>query len=231
MSDHDNNFSGIEEEEMRDLQLLEMLDDIKQRIGDEPPVLDAPPAEVWAGIQNHIDAEEPIPSPADEMSVLTHTDSVVTSLDHHRRRRRPAGILLTAVAASVVTAIAFASVLRDDSRIVGEVELATLTDQGAPSLGTATIVEEDGATRLDINFDTDLVGAEETYELWIIDSDVDQMYSLGEIGSTGDGDQRSYEIPEGVDIRDFPIVDISLEPDDGNPAHSGDSHFRGVLDA
>lgn len=231
MSDHDNNFNEIEEEEKRDLQLLQLLDDIKQRIGDEPPILDAPPAEVWAGIQNQIDAEKPIPSPADDGSVLSQTDSVVTSLDHHRRRRRPAGILLTAVAASVVAAIAFASVLRDDSRIVGEVELATLSDQGVPSLGTATIIEEDGVTRLDVDFATGLVGAEANYELWIIDLDVDQMYSLGEIGSTGAGDQRSYGIPEGVDIQDFPIVDISLEPDDGNPLHSGDSHFRGVLDA
>ena len=108
---------------------------------------------------------------------------------------------------------------------------ATLIAEGAPTLGTATIVEDDGTTRLDIDFDAELAGAVETYELWIIDTDINQMYSLGEIESTGAGDQRSYEIPDGVDIRDFPIVDISLEPDDGNPAHSGDSHFRGVLNA
>jgi anti-sigma-K factor RskA len=231
MSDNDNYLGPSDEAEEFDFELLQLLDDIKPRIGEERPILEAPPAGLWEEIQKQIDAEKPAEFAADNTSVLSQTESVVTSLDHHRRKRRPAGVLLTAVAASVVAAIAVASVVRNDSRIVGEVELATLADQGAPSLGTAIIVEEDGATRLDINFNTGLVGAGDTYELWIIDSNVDQMYSLGQIGSTGDGDKRSYEIPEGVDIRDFPIVDISLEPDDGNPAHSGDSHFRGVLNA
>ncbi len=229
MSEFGNDFDGPNVEEIHDLQLLELLDDIKSRIGDEPSALDAPPAGVWAGIQNQLDAEKSIKSSADG-PVLSQTESVVTSLDHHRRKRRPAGILLAAVAASVVAAIAVGSLLQSDARIVGEVELATLNED-VPSLGTATIIEDDGVTRLDIDFDTGLVGVEDTYELWIIDSNIDQMYSLGVIGSTGEGDNRSYELPEGVDIRDFPIVDISLEPNDGNPAHSGDSHFRGVLQA
>jgi anti-sigma-K factor RskA len=229
MSDHDNEAEPTPDP-ARDFELLELLDDIKGRIGDEPTDLDTPPLEVWAGIQSKLEAEPPTES-VDPSPSLPQTDNVVTSLEHHRKKRRPAGLLLAAVAASVVAALALGSVLRNDSRIVGEVELATLNDGGAPVLGTATIVEEGGVTRLDIEFEAGLAGAEDTYELWIIDNQVDQMYSLGEIDSTGMGDQRSYEIPVGVDIREFPIVDVSLEPDDGNPAHSGDSHFRGVLDA
>ncbi len=38
-------------------------------------------------------------------------------------------------------------------------------------------------------------------------------------------------VPEGVDINDFPIIDISLEPNDGVETHSGDSKYRGIVDA
>lgn len=228
MSEDNRHPDGLDDDSMQDLQLLELLDDIKVRIGNEPTPFDTPPPEVWDRIQSQLDMDLAVESSAS--TDLSQTNNVVTSLDHHRRKRRPAGILLGAVAASVVAAIAIGSVVRSDSTVVGEVELATLND-GGPSLGTATIVKDDGVTRLDIVFDTDLVGAEERYELWIIDNEISEMYSLGEISSTGDGDQRSYELPQGVNIEDFPIVDISLEPDDGNPAHSGDSHFRGVLDA
>ncbi|MFW2381743.1 MAG: anti-sigma factor [Acidimicrobiales bacterium] len=228
MSDHDNEAERMADQAQGEFELLELLDDIKGRIGNEPTDLAAPPPEVWHGIQRQLDADLVLDTHVSPK--LAQTDNVVTSLDHHRRKRRPAGILLGAVAASVVAAIAIGSVLRNNTTIVGEVELATLNDD-VSSLGTATIVEADGVTRLDIDFDTGLVGAEDTYELWIIDTDINEMHSLGEIVSTGVGDQRSYEIPPGVDIRDFPIVDISLEPNDGNPAHSGDSHFRGVLDA
>jgi hypothetical protein len=38
-------------------------------------------------------------------------------------------------------------------------------------------------------------------------------------------------VPEGVRPGDYPEVDVSLEPDDGDPAHSGDSVLRGELPA
>jgi len=31
-------------------------------------------------------------------------------------------------------------------------------------------------------------------------------------------------------VADYPLVDISIEPYDGNPTHSGDSIVRGQLD-
>jgi hypothetical protein len=229
MSEFGSDPETAEDDPMHDLELLNLLDDLKMRIGDERTTFDTPPADLWQGIQRQISTD--LEGDQGRSPALPQSESVVTSLDHHRRRRRPAGMLLAAVAASVVAAVAVGSIVRNGSTVVGEVQLATLTQSGVPSLGTATIVEDNGVTRLDITFDTGLVGADDTYELWIIDNQIDQMYSLGEIGSTGEGDQRTYEIPEGVDIKDFPIVDVSLEPDDGNPDHSGDSHFRGVLDA
>jgi hypothetical protein len=37
-------------------------------------------------------------------------------------------------------------------------------------------------------------------------------------------------VPADVDLRDYVLVDVSQEPLDGNPAHSGDSIVRGQLD-
>jgi anti-sigma-K factor RskA len=62
-------------------------------------------------------------------------------------------------------------------------------------------------------------------EVWLIDPSVSRMFALG----TLEGDSGSLPIPDGVDIAAYPIVDISLEPYDGSPAHSGDSIARGSL--
>jgi hypothetical protein len=37
------------------------------------------------------------------------------------------------------------------------------------------------------------------------------------------------QLPADIDIGQYPIVDVSVEPMDGNPAHSGVSIARGQL--
>ena len=37
------------------------------------------------------------------------------------------------------------------------------------------------------------------------------------------------ELPADLDLAEFPLVDVSVEPLDGNPTHSGDSVARGEL--
>ena len=50
------------------------------------------------------------------------------------------------------------------------------------------------------------------------------LVSLGPLRPDG-----IYDIPPGVDPSRFPIVDVSVEPVDGDPTHSGDSVLRGEL--
>lgn len=66
------------------------------------------------------------------------------------------------------------------------------------------------------------------YEVWLIDKDVTKLVALGALpaGSIG-----TFTVPPGVSIADYPVLDISLEPLDGNPAHSKNSLMRGVLEA
>ncbi len=218
----------MQDQEMQDRELLELLDEMKLRIGDDEPFLDTPPPLVWSSIEAELaleDAAAAAPAP----SALRSNESNVTSLDHHRRKRRPVGVLLTAVAAAVLAAVAIPA-LRSTTNVVAEVALDSL--EGSNAIGNAVVIDDgDGSLRLDIEFSGDLVGDESQYELWVIDSEVQEMHSLGLVVSTGDGDTRSFDLPEGVDIGDFPIIDISLEPNDGVEAHSGDSKYRGIVDA
>jgi len=74
----------------------------------------------------------------------------------------------------------------------------------------------------------DLTGVTSTAglrEVWLIKADASGLISIGLL----DGDTGHFSIPDGVDLAQFPLVDVSVEPDDGNPAHSGDSIVRGEL--
>jgi hypothetical protein len=44
------------------------------------------------------------------------------------------------------------------------------------------------------------------------------------------GTESRFVIPTGLDLAEYPIVDVSREPFDGDPAHSSDSIARGTLD-
>lgn len=63
------------------------------------------------------------------------------------------------------------------------------------------------------------------YEVWLLDKDAQRLLSLGVLR----GDTGTYPLPPSVDVSEYPVVDVSIEPVDGDPAHSGDSVVRGVL--
>ena len=62
-------------------------------------------------------------------------------------------------------------------------------------------------------------------EVWLISSDTSQLVSLGVVR----GDTGRFTIPDGLDLTRYDLVDISEEPIDGSPEHSGDSILRGQL--
>jgi hypothetical protein len=62
-------------------------------------------------------------------------------------------------------------------------------------------------------------------EVWVGSSDLSKMVSLGILGHQ----EGSFVLPTGLDLTQYPIVDISQEPYDGDPAHSAESIARGVL--
>ncbi|HEX6196344.1 MAG TPA: anti-sigma factor [Jiangellaceae bacterium] len=90
--------------------------------------------------------------------------------------------------------------------------------------GRAELVDVDGERRLDIDV-ADLPAADGYLEVWLLAPDVSGMVSLGILpGSTA-----TLAIPDGLDVSAFPVVDVSIEPFDGDPVHSGNSVIRGEL--
>ncbi len=64
----------------------------------------------------------------------------------------------------------------------------------------------------------------EYYELWVL-GDAGKMISLG-IVRVDEGGSAHVRLPLPVSLRRFPVFDLSLEPGDGNPTHSGNSILR-----
>ena len=139
----------------------------------------------------------------------------------------PARWRLAAAAAVVlvVAAVGAVAVAGRDSGpdVLASAVLDPLVDASGP--GQAELVDADGTTRLDVSLaEAGLPAPDGYYEVWLIDRDVQGMVSLGPVRDDG-----TYDVPADVDVTRFPIVDVSREPADGNPTHSGTSVLRGTL--
>lgn len=150
------------------------------------------------------------------------TERLRTAPNVRRRHRRYFGVAaMTVVIAGV---IGFSLMTADEPE---ELAQARPTNAGLtePYGGAATAVAElaGNQQRLVIGFDSPLPDGE-SLELWLIKPDLSDMTSLGLIG-----DNEWYVIPPGIDIFEYSLVDVSIEPDDGDPTHSGRSILRGEL--
>lgn len=218
------------------------LDALRSLLGDrpaEPVTWEEPPDGLWDRIaaELDIDAGEPAAPEAPDAPAGPHLSAVpgitgtpavgspggappagATPL---RPRRTVVPWLVGAAAAAVLLVVGVA-VLRDSSspEVVAAVDLDRLGDAGS---GAAELVEEDGRYRLQVDT-ADLDPGDGFLEVWVIDSEVSKLVSLGPVRSDG-----TYDLPPDLDPRQFPVVDVSVEPLDGDPAHSGDSVLRGQL--
>jgi Anti-sigma-K factor rskA len=149
-----------------------------------------------------------------------------------RSRRRflllAAGATVAATVAGAAIGAGVSAVLRDaetpDVVPVAAVDLDPLADNDAS--GRAEVVERTDGTRV---LEVQLRAGElvdRYYEVWLIDEAVEDMVPVG-VARSG---TVTFELPDGLDLGRFPIVDVSVEPLDGNPTHSGVSVARGVLD-
>jgi hypothetical protein len=145
------------------------------------------------------------------------------------RRRRGPSTWLIAVAAAVAGAVIGAGAVAvlqgdDDGAAVAAAALDPLED--ADASGSARVVERPDGTRvLEVELQApDLDDA--YYEVWLLKPDVSGLIPVG----TTQAGTAQFEIPAGLDLDQFPVVDVSVEPLDGDPTHSGDSVVRGVLE-
>jgi anti-sigma-K factor RskA len=70
-------------------------------------------------------------------------------------------------------------------------------------------------------------GKNDFYEAWLMDPK-NGFISLGTFRIGEDG-STTLDLPVPVETTRFPVVDISLQPANGKPTHSGISVLRGTL--
>jgi anti-sigma-K factor RskA len=147
-------------------------------------------------------------------------------------RRRPAGarrrlVLRPAVAALAATAL-----------LAGGVGLGVLLDRDPVPSGDLVlrpVGELDPAASGNIAVSDDRVtvrvsglrptGDDQFYELWLLGAD-QQLVGLGSF-RVGDDGAATLRLPLPLNPDAFQYFDISLEPGDGDPGHSGESVLRG----
>jgi hypothetical protein len=234
-------FAGGFDDDGLDDALLARLGDIAREVTSEDGAFEDPPPSVWAGIAAAVEADAtrsdpPAPGPwsaaaGPEGDARAHAPGAGPPRARRsgpRFGRRPPTWMLASMAAAVLLVVGLVAVVTgsgggDDVDIVASARLEPL-QEARPV--TADLVADGDVTQLTVPLaQADLPpepGA--YYEVWLIDTEVVGMVSLGPLRSDG-----TYDIPAGVDYRQYPIVDVSIEPDDGVPTHSSNSILRGTL--
>lgn len=194
-----------------------------------PIEIQSPSPQVWTRIRAELDLPAGSPVEAPQAPVV----SLEQRRDRQARRTRPATWLLAAagvggiVVGGAVTAAVLGSDPQPELTVAATVPLAPLPSWDAS--GTAELaVDADGRQVLVVSLDAAAAAdADGFQEVWLIDENVEGMVSLGVL----EGPSGQFVVPAGVDVGQFPIVDVSLEPFDGDPTHSGDSIARGQIEA
>lgn len=221
-----------------DLQLDEdeaRIDAILRSMTDRDLDLDTPPPMVWTRIEAASVTDGPV--------VLDRPTPVAPVVSLDARRRRP--ILLAAAAAALVVVAGLAVVVATgggaDPVEVASAELVHVADDpGFVELGEGRFADvtllEDGDTeqvRVDLA-DLPEAGVDNDLEIWLIgiaDGEIQIVQTLGLVEDAAD--PGVFDVPADFDRRayDAVAVDISIEPHDGDEAHSGMSLVRGTLTA
>jgi anti-sigma-K factor RskA len=189
-----------------DTAALEQLRKVAGQLTDEDFRRDEPPAELWSGVAAEMDR------PATQVVTLPP-------------RRRPWLAAVAVVATTLVVAAGLLISRGDSDNVVAAAALSNqgLSPLGSASSGKAEIIRSGQSYELHLDVNRLPTDPSSYIEVWLIDPEVKGMISLGPFHGNGD-----YVIPSGVDPAKYPIVDVSLEPSDGVPTHSGVSLVRGV---
>ena len=192
-------------------------------VGAEPASWIDPPAGLWDRIAADVGGTPSLAGPAPEQAPAP--EPVLADLDveraHRRRRVLP---WVAGIAAVLLVAVGVAVVLTrpDEPTVVATAELEPLGPTGE---GQAELIDDGGDLRLRVDVGRVDAGDDGFLELWVIDSGVTRLVSLGPLRPDG-----TYDLPASLDPREYPVVDVSVEPVDGDPTHSGDSVLRVTLE-
>ncbi|MDQ0661959.1 hypothetical protein QFZ35_000457 [Arthrobacter ulcerisalmonis] len=202
--------------------------------------LTVPGPQVWAGIHRELGLadslrEDPLAAgsagegPAGPAATAAPGDQPPSNVIPIRPRTKAAwwqrpGTWMAAAAAAVLVVFGAVWTLNrpPQPQQLAAAQLTPLAQHSAE--GSAKVVTTaDGSRSLEISLDKD--EARGYQEVWLIAPDLSRLVSLGVMNSTS----GTFQVPPGLDLSQYPVVDVSDEPLDGNPAHSSVSIARGTL--
>lgn len=207
--------------------------------------LETPPERVWEGVLEEVRAQArakaesaespsaeavPAESARAESAPAEAADPAVSAgtrrVSRRASRRARTLYVLAASVAAVLVVVGVWNLVRPPASVeIASATLAAFPDH-PDAAGQATVAElSDGERTVTVRLD-DEEDRDGFREVWLITADASALVSLGEL----EGAEGTFTVPADVDLRDFVLVDVSQEPDDGDPAHSGDSIVRGELE-
>ncbi len=235
MSDH----IPPDQPELSPAELAHLADmrDLASELSNADRILEEPPAGLWDSIEAEL--AQPTLQATTAIGTTETPRAAETSIEAESSggvviqgpwaKAKPWALGAIAAAAALVAGTAIYAA-NNDADPVAEVALsytdgAGFDPLGAESIGFASLLDDDNNRCLDLELDNlpSVDGA--ILELWLIDTNVENMVSLGEV----DGNS-CINVPDSVNPAELPVVDISIEPNDGVETHSGRSILRGVLD-
>ncbi|WP_138760825.1 anti-sigma factor [Modestobacter altitudinis] len=173
-----------------------------------------PPPQVWTAIAAATGVSAVPPS----------SGAQVVPLQPRRSRTRWLTIAAAVLVGGVVGAGAVALTRDDDGggAVVATAALDPLPAEDAS--GRAEVRDVDGVRSLQVDLDAPFL-SDGYYEVWLLQPDAVRMVPVGVV-HRGD---TVLPLPDGLDLGAYPLVDVSVEPMDGDPTHSGVSVARGSL--
>lgn len=208
------------------------------RAGEHEPELVSPSPQVWSRVHAELgltEAPATLPeratAPADGRPGADDEPRGADVVELGPRRVRRAW-LPALVAASVALVLGLVGGVLWERRpddpaetTIASAVLEALPDW--PGASGEAVVQETPDGRRQILVTVDAPVPEGTYrEVWLLRPDVSGLVSLGVL----EGTEGRFDVPEGLDLAAYPVVDVSEERFDGDPAHSGDSVVRGPLE-
>lgn len=242
-----------------DERLLKDWVKLARSLTDEDRERHTPPQSVWDNIDAALEDDRGglVPPPVPELgpdetpnnglgrTIVRPNDEVVPPegvIDLHaeRNERAPATVrksrrrLVLAGAAALFAIVVGASLLSGGDDEPELLFAADVTNDGGnveyDGAAVATIVASEMPV-LEIDFDSSLP-SDEIIELWLVQTDPDtgepiDAQSLGTVRN--DSSMWSGDWPTGLDPAEHSLVVLSIEPDDGDPAPSGQFFLLGEL--
>ena len=186
-----------------------------------------PPDDVWEGIEAAV---------REEAETGTGGTGAVGQIGPRRWGTRRTVLGIAAALVLAVAGVTAYVLTRDAPAVVVaaaslDYEPESFDPLGARSRAGAELVEEDGRHSIDI-VDSDLPDPEAgaDLEVWLIRPDAEgNVADLVSLGLVDPDEPGSLTVPSGYDPAAYFVVDISVEPRDGDASHSGRSILRGPL--